>query len=76
MQPGAELQPVGHGEYSLLAPSRKAHMRVAADPRYFEENASRVEFSSPGNPPFSTPQFVLSSDHTKDIKTSKDILDA
>ena len=50
MPPGTEIRPMGHREYSLLAPGMKEPLRVTTNPEYFEENADSVEFWSPGSP--------------------------
>ena len=75
MPPGTEIRPMGHREYSLLAPGMKEPLRVTTDPQYFEENAESVEFWSPGSPLFTPPDFVAKGNITRGAKGLQDILD-
>ena len=58
MPPGTDVQPLGRREYGLLAPGMAERLRVTTDPGYYEEHAESVELWSPGNPLFTSPEFV------------------
>ena len=75
MPPGTEIQPMGHQEYSLLAPGMKEPLRVTTDPDYYEENADSVEFWSPGSPLFTPPEFAAKREQMPSVRTLKEILD-
>ena len=75
MPPGTDVQPMGRREYGLLAPGMTERLRVTTDPEYFEEHAESLELWSPGNPLFSSPEFLASSDELPSGGTLKDILD-
>ena len=74
MPPGADVQPLGHREYGLLAPGMPEPLRVTTDPAYYEENAESVELWSPGNPLFKPPEFLPPADHLPPSRTLKEIL--
>lgn len=75
LAPGFEIQPMGHREYSLLAPGMSAPLRVTTDSEYFEEHAESVELWSPGNPLFIAPEFADTVVSEPSHGTLKDILD-
>ena len=75
MPPGTDVQPMGRREYGLLAPGMTERLRVTTDPEYFEEHAESLELWSPGNPVFSPPDFLATSDELPPGGTLRDILD-
>ena len=75
MPPGADVQPLGHREYGLLAPGMPEPLRVTTDPAYYEENAESVELWSPGNPLFKPPEFLPPADQLPPGRTLKEILE-
>ena len=75
MPPGADVQPMAHREYGLLAPGMAERLRVTTDPSYYEEHAESVELWSPGNPLFRPPEFLATADELPPGKTLRDILD-
>ena len=75
MPPGADVQPMAHREYGLLAPGMAERLRVTTDPSYYEEHAESVELWSPGNPLFNPPEFLATADELPPGKTLRDILD-
>ena len=75
MPPGADVQPMAHREYGLLAPGMAERLRVTTDPSYYEEHAESVELWSPGNPLFKPPEFLATADELPPGKTLRDILD-
>ena len=75
MPPGADVQPLGHREYGLLAPGMPEPLRVTTDPAYYEENAESVELWSPGNPLFKPPEFLPPAEELPPGRTLKDILE-
>ena len=72
---GADIQPLGHREYGLLAPGMAERLRVTTDPAYFEDHAESVELWSPGSPLFSAPEFLSPVELWPDGATLKDILE-
>ncbi len=75
MPPGADVQPMAHREYGLLAPGMAERLRVTTDPSYYEEHAESVELWSPGNPLFEPPEFTALVDELPSGETLRDILD-
>ena len=66
---------MGRREYGLLAPGMTERLRVTTDPEYFEEHAESLELWSPGNPLFSPPDFLATSDELPPGGTLSDMLD-
>jgi SNF2 family DNA or RNA helicase len=56
LPPGIEVKPMGHREYSYLAPGMSEHLRVTTDAEYYEQHSDSVELWSPGNPLFPMPE--------------------
>ena len=75
MPAGADIQPLGHREYGLLAPGMAERLRVTTDPAYFEEHAESVELWSPGSPLFRAPEFLSPVEEWPAGTTLKDVLD-
>ena len=48
---------------------------MTTDPAYFEEHAESRELWSPGNRPFTPPEFTTRTDEPAPGKTLKDILE-
>ncbi len=59
MPPGTDIQPLGRREYGLLSPGMRERLRVTTDPAYYEEHSESVELWSPGNPLFTSPEFIV-----------------
>ena len=77
MPPGTDIQALGHREYGLLAPGMPERLRVTTDPAYYEEHSESVELWSPGNPLFTSPEFVaeVGEDELPEGTTLRAILD-
>ena len=75
MPPGADVQPLGHREYGLLAPGMGERLRVTTDPAYFEDHAQSVELWSPGSPLFHAPELLAPVEESPAGTTLKDILE-
>ncbi len=75
MAPDIEIRPMGHREYSLLAPGMTTPLRITTDPAYYEKHAESLEFWSPGNPLFVPPESASPVEKTPPDKTLKAILD-
>ncbi len=75
MPRGVDVQPMGRGEYGLLAPGMAERLRVTTDPAYYEEHAESVELWSPGNPLFQPPEDAAPTDALPAGATLRDVLD-
>ena len=53
----------------------KEPLRVTTDPDYFEEHSESVELWSPGNPLFTPPEFLATTDEIPPGTTLKEILE-
>ena len=75
MPPGAEVQPLGQREYSLLAPGMAEPVRVTTDAAYYEENSESMELWSPGNPVFTAPEMLPDDEEPSVDATLQKILE-
>ncbi len=75
MPPGIDVQPMAPREYGLLAPGMEERVRVTSDPAFYEAHAESVELWSPGNPLFTSPEFLLPHEESWHERTLKEILD-
>ena len=75
MPQGTDIQPLGHREYSLLAPGMTKPVRATTDPAYYEEHPESVELWSPGSPLFEPPEFLPPADQRPSSRTLKEILE-
>ena len=75
MPPGFEVRPLGRREYGVLKPEMKDRVRVTTDPAYYEEHSESLELWSPGNPLFTTPEFIIPTNEPQSGETLRGILD-
>ena len=72
---GTQVRPLGARENALCAPGMTLELRVTTDPDYYEEHTESAEFRSPGNPLFSPPPDLETSEKTNQTVQLRELID-